>query len=156
MCARRFRCIFAAFLIALLTAISCNAQQPSGRSAVTAQVRHTIASLRASRTVNERTQAAEHLASLTRKMSRNEITEQIIGDLISLLDSPDDSVRFWVATALGNLGPYAKAAIPKLQALLPAADCLNGAITSASGIRYALKQMGVTQPPRPKCTPIAG
>lgn len=151
---RRFRFTFVALLISLVTAISSNAQETS-RSAVTAQIKNAISSVRGSRTVDERTQAAEHLASLTQKIDRKEITKQTIGDLVSLLDSPDDSVRFWVATALGNLGPYAKAAIPKLQELLPTADCLNGPITSAGGIRYALKQMGVTPPPRPKCQPIS-
>jgi hypothetical protein len=64
-----------------------------------------------------------------------------------MLDSPDDSVRYWVATALGNLGPTAKAAVPKLQEMLPKADCINGAITSASGIRYAQIKMGIKPPP---------
>lgn len=121
-----------------------------------AQMQHTMDCVKAFNTVDQRTAAAEHLAGLAEKISRNEITEQTIADLISLLDSPDDSVRYWVATSLGHLGPYAKAAIPKLQALLPKADCLNGAITSASGIRYALKQMGVTPPPPPNCQRIAG
>ena len=79
-----------------------------------------------------------------------------MADITSLLDSPDDSVRFWVAAALGNLGPAAKAAAPKLLAMLPKADCINGAITSASGIRYALTKMGIKPPPPPKCEPIAG
>jgi hypothetical protein len=104
--------------------------------------------------VNARTDAAERLARLTEKIDRKEITEQIVADLTSLLDSPDDSVRFWVAAALGNLGPYATAAIPKLQELLPRADCLNGSLTSASAIRHALKEMGVTPPPPPNCKPI--
>jgi hypothetical protein len=59
-------------------------------------------------------------------------------------------------TALGNLGPVAKSAVPKLQEMLPKADCINGAITSASGIRYALIKMGIKPPPRPKCGRIAG
>lgn len=105
--------------------------------------------------VDARTNAAEHLASLTRKMADHGVTEGFVTSLVALLDAPDDSVRFWVATALGNLGLSAKAAIPKLQKLLPDADCLNGAITSASAIRWALTRMGVTPPPRPKCQPIA-
>jgi HEAT repeat protein len=152
---RRLRCTFAAILIALVIPVFCDAQQ-SGRSTVLAQMEHTIARVQASKTVNERTDAAERLASLAKKINRKQMTETTIADVISLLDSPDDSVRFWVATALGNLGPCAKAAIPKLEELLPKADCLDGAITSASGIRYALKQMGGSPLPRPNCTPIAG
>jgi hypothetical protein len=74
-----------------------------------------------------------------------------VTDITSLLDSLDDSVRYWVAVALGNLGPAAKAAVPKLEEMLPKADCINGAITSASGIRYALINMGVKPPTSPEC-----
>lgn len=152
----RFGCTSPAVLIALATATFCSAQRSSSHSTVLLQLQRTIANVKTSETVNERTAAAENLARLAKKISRKEITEQTIADLISLLDSPDDSVRFWVAAALGSLGPPAKAAIPKLLALLPKADCLDGAITSASGIRYALKQFGVTPPPPPNCRPIAG
>jgi HEAT repeat protein len=144
------------FIAVVTAAVFCNAQQASSRSMAAQQMRHAISRVRTSKTVTEKTDAAQHLASVAEKINRKEVTDPIIADLISLLDSPDDSVRFWVATALGNLGPCAKAAIPQLEALLPKADCLDGAITSASGIRYALKQMGVKPPPRPNCTPIAG
>jgi HEAT repeat protein len=106
--------------------------------------------------VDARTEAAEHLASLTQKISSKKATDALVTDITSLLDSPDDSVRYWVARALGNLGPAAKAAIPKLEEMLPRADCINGAITSASGIRYALIKMGIKPPPPPKCERIAG
>jgi hypothetical protein len=153
---RQFKYAFAAFLFSFLVAVSSGAQEQSTRSVVMAQIQHAIASAQGAETVNERTDAAELLATLTRKMDRKEITEQTIAAMTSLLDSPDDSVRYWVATALGNLGPYAKVAIPELRALLPRADCLNGAITSASAIRYALQQMGVTPPPPPNCVRTAG
>ena len=152
----RLACKSLAVLTALITVVFCNAQHSSRRSTVLVQMQHTITVVEASRTVSAKTTAAEHLAGLAKKVNRTEITEKTIADMISLLDSPDDSVRFWVATTLGHLGPSAKAAIPKLLALLPKADCLDGAITSASGIRYALKEMGVSPPPRPGCTPIAG
>ncbi len=125
--------------------------QGSGESVRMGQIRVTMELVRSGKTVDTRTQAAEHLASLTQKVSSNEVTETLVADLTSLLDSPDDSVRYWVAWALGNLGPAAKAAVPKLEEMLPKADCLNGVITSASGIRYALFKMGIKQPPRPKC-----
>ena len=103
-----------------------------------------------------RTEAAEDLADLTQDISRKEVTDALVDDLISLLDSPDDSVRYWIAIALGNLGPAAKAAVPKLEEMLPKADCISGTVTSASGIRYALIKMGVKPPPPPKCDRIAG
>jgi HEAT repeat protein len=127
----------------------------SGGSALINQIEKTIAKVRSDKTVDARTEAAEHLASLTQKVSSKEVTETLVSDLTSLLDSPDDSVRYWVAWALGNLGPAAKAATPKLEAMLPKADCLNGVITSASGIRYALVKMGIKEPPPPKCVIVA-
>jgi hypothetical protein len=120
------------------------------------EVKETIVTVRSGKTVDTRTQAAERLASLMTKISRKEVTGEFVTEVTSLLDSPDDSVRYWVATALGNLGPAAKAAIPKLEEMLPKADCINGAITSASGIRYALTRMGVKPPPPPHCERIAG
>jgi HEAT repeat protein len=119
------------------------------------QIKETMAKVQSDKTVDSRTEAAQHLASLTQEISSKEVTDALVADITSLLDSPDDSVRYWVATALGNLGPSAKAAVPKLQEMLPKADCISGAITSASGIRYALIKMGI-KPPPPQCGRIAG
>jgi len=118
------------------------------------QIEAAIAKVRSDKTVDARTGAAEHLASLTKKISGKEVTEGLVTDIASLLDSPDDSVRYWVIIALGNLGPAAKSAAPKLEEMLPKAACLSGVITSASGIRYALIEMGLKLPPPPKCEPI--
>jgi HEAT repeat protein len=118
------------------------------------QIKATMAKVRSDKTVDARTEAAEHLASLTQKISSKEITDALVINLTSLLDSPDDSVRYWVAIALGNLGSAAKSAAPKLEEMLPKAACLSGVITSASGIRYALIRMGFKLPPPPKCDPV--
>ena len=144
--------------VALCFALAAMAQiaQASGGPALMKQIKETMAKVRSDKTVEARTEAAECLASLTQKISSEEVTEALVTDITSLLDSPDDSVRYWVATALGNLGPAAKAAAPKLQEMLPKADCINGAITSASGIRYALIKMGIKPSPPPKCERIAG
>jgi len=120
------------------------------------QIKETMAKVRTVKTVDARTEAAEHLASLTQKIGSKEVTEALVTDITSLLDSSDDSVRYWVAMALGNLGPAAKSAVPKLEELLPKADCISGAITSASGIRYALIKMGIKPPSPPKCGQTAG
>ncbi|HKM49509.1 MAG TPA: HEAT repeat domain-containing protein [Terriglobales bacterium] len=120
------------------------------------QINETIAKVLSDETIDGRTEAAERLASLTKKIKSTEVTEALVTNITSLLNSPDDSVRYWVAMALGNLGPAAKAAVPKLMEMLPKADCINGTITSASGIRYALIKMGIKPPPPPKCGRIAG
>lgn len=119
------------------------------------QVKVAMAKVQSGKTVDARADAAEHLASLTQKVSSHDVTNALVADMTSLLDSPDDSVRYWVAMALANLGPAARAAAPKLQEMLPKADCLNGTITSASGIRWALMKMGIRPPPPPKCVRIA-
>jgi HEAT repeat protein len=88
---------------------------------------------------------------MMRQMHSQDVDDKTFADLVSLMDSPDDSVRAGVAAALGFLGERAKPAIPKLLEILPKVDCLNGPITSADAIRLALKRMGVTPPPRPRC-----
>jgi HEAT repeat protein len=114
------------------------------------QLTETIAKVRTGATSAARTEAAEHLSELTRGISPDKVGDASLADLVSLLDSSEDSVRYWVARCLGNLGPRAKIAIPKLQKILAEVDCLRGSKTSASGIRFALAQMGITPPP-PKC-----
>jgi len=113
------------------------------------QLADTIAKVRTDEPSAAR-EAAEHLSHLTRRMSPNAVSNQSVAGLISLLDIRDDSVRYWVARSLGNLGPRASAAVPSLKRLLPEVECLQGSKTSASGIRFALTQMGATTPP-PAC-----
>lgn len=151
---RFFGSLSLAFCLAL-PATTGIAQGSKGPASIK-QIEDTLAKVRSEKTVNARTEAAEHLASLTHQISGKEVTNALVTDIMPLLDSPDDSVRYWVATALGNLGPSAKAAIPKLEKMLPKADCINGTITSASGIRYALIKMGIKPPPLPNCARIAG
>ena len=150
----RFYRLFSAALCFVLS-LAAGRAQASGGSALMKQIKETMVKVRSEKSMDARTEAAEHLARLTQKINGKEVTEALVTDMTSLLDSPDDSVRYWVATALGNLGPVAKAAAPKLRGMLPRADCINGAITSASGIRYALIKMGIEPPPPPKCERIA-
>lgn len=151
----RFSRLLPMALCFVLSAVAGIAQA-SGGPALMKQIKETMAKVQSDKTVDARTEAAQHLASLAQEISSKKVTEALVTDITSLLDSPDDSVRYWVATALGNLGPVAKAAVPKLEEMLPRADCINGTITSASGIRYALIKMGIKPPPPPKCGRIAG
>ena len=116
------------------------------------ELTQTIAKVRTGGSPTSRTEAAEHLADLTRKIDAKKVDDRTVADLVSLLDTPDDGVRYWVARCLGNLGLRAKTAIPKLQGLLADVDCLQGSKTSASGIRFALTQMGATPSPA-TCAP---
>lgn len=106
-----------------------------------------ITSARTGKSLNERLSAGERLCDLQVGIDPMYVADTTIADMISLLNSPDDGVRGWVAAALGFQGPRAKAAVPKLLALLPAADCLQADVTSAGAIRLALKRIGVHPPP---------
>jgi hypothetical protein len=128
----------------------------NGSSVVLNQIQATVAGVRSGKTVDARTESAERLANLTQQLPYTDVTVALVSSITPLLDSPDDSVRYWVAIALGNLGPAAKSAAPKLEEMLPEADCINGVITSARGIRYALLRMGIKPPPPPKCDVISG
>jgi hypothetical protein len=113
------------------------------------QFTENIAKVRTGATPEIRADAAEHLADLTSGIDFL-VDNEAFADLVSLLDTPEDRVRFWVAVTLGNLKRRAGTAIPKLQGLLPEADCLQGDLTVADAIRYALAQMGSVPPP-PTC-----
>jgi hypothetical protein len=95
--------------------------------------------------------AGLHLAHVIRRVKPDQVDDKSIADIESLLESSDDYIRFWSATSLGELGPRAKMAVPRLLKLLPVVDCLNGPITSETAIRLALKRTGVTPPPLPAC-----
>jgi HEAT repeat protein len=113
------------------------------------QITENIAKVRTGATPEIRADAAEHLADLTSGTS-GWVADFPTTDIVSLLDTQEDPVRFWVAVTLGNLGYGAKSAIPKLQELLSQADCLWGDLTVADAIRYALARMHAAVPP-PTC-----
>ena len=143
----RFNCKIQGFLfMVLLFSINTPAHSQTDTK-LDSRLKATIAAVRSAKSPNERYDAAEKLVDLTHKSRRGSVTDSTVADLTDLLDDPDDAVRMFVAAALGNL--KAKAAIPKLRALLPAADCLEGVLTSARSIRFALERMGVKPPPAP-------
>ena len=119
----------------------------AGDKMLTKQLMETIAKINTGKTLLIRTQAAEDLFKLTSKQHQA-IDDRTISTIVSLLDAPDDSVRYWVARSLGNFGPRASMAAPKLKQLLAEAECIEFGKNSAGGIRLALEQMGITPPPR--------
>ena len=114
-----------------------------------AQLTKEIEKVRAGGTATIRDNAAQRLAELTRGVDPNKLDDKTITDLVSLLDLPDG--HYWVAVCLGNVGPRASAAVPKLQELLAKEDCLQVSKSAAWAIRSALTRMGVTPPPPPNC-----
>lgn len=111
------------------------------------ELEEAIAEVRAGKSLNARCKASEKLFDLLNGIDPMYVSDGTIADMVSLLNNPDDAVRGNVAGVLGVFGPRAKAAVPKLLALLPAADCLQGDLTSAGAIRLALERMGVKPPP---------
>jgi hypothetical protein len=109
----------------------------------------TIAEVRTAATPTICSEAAEHLAQLTRKIDPKKVDDKAIADMVSLLDLPVG--RYWVAVSLGNLGRRAKVAVPKLLELLPEEDCAHVDRSASGGIRWALKKMGIKPPPFPTC-----
>jgi hypothetical protein len=145
----RSRVRFAVIASALICSLSGSAHATDDAMSKR-QLTKTMAKVRKGKTSTVRTEAAEHLAELTRGIDPQKVDDTTLAELVSLLDISEDSVRYWVAASLGNLGPRARVAVPTLLKLLPEVDCLRGSLTSAPAIRTALERMGVTPPP-PAC-----
>ena len=134
----------------LICALS-SAAQSTGGAVSQRELEHTMTTIRTGGTSTIRTDAAKYLAELTLKFDPEKIDGRTLAELVSLLNTSEDSVRFWAAAALGNLGPRAKIAVPTLVKLLPEVDCLPGELTSAPAIRLALERIGEKPPPPPNC-----
>jgi hypothetical protein len=146
----RFELIASASAVLLCATAHAQAGNMSKRQ-ITEQISKTMKKVRIGKSSVARTDAAEHLSKLTEGIDPKKIDDTTIANMVSLLDTSEDSVRYWVACALGNLGTRAKIAIPKLQQILAEVDCLQQSMNSASGIRFALEQMGVTPVPPSNC-----
>lgn len=113
-------------------------------------LRETIAKVRTmSGSSMARTNAAEHLSELTKNIDPKKVDDKTLRDLVSLLKTPDGSVRGWVAGALGYLGPRAKIAVPALLTVIRETDCpeIATGVRSSDAARVALKRIGVEPPP---------
>ena len=94
----------------------------------------------------------ENMFNLLSKTDNVDISDSNISEIMLLLDIPFDPARYWIARSIGVLGAKGKVAIPKLKSVLAQVDCLRGSKTSASGIRFALAQLGEAVPPDPICS----
>ncbi len=112
-----------------------------------------LATIRSDPVPEARVGAAESLFKFVSQNGSSNLSDGQFSNIVSLLDSTIDAVRYWIARSLGALGARAKPAIPKLREVLAKVDCLGGGKTSASGIRFALVQMGEEKPPYPVCFP---
>jgi hypothetical protein len=85
-----------------------------------------------------------------RQQPLNEITDEIVSELATLMGDPNDAVRLWVAMSLAHIGPHASASIPALESALKEIECIYGSVTSEPAIRFALAKMG-RSPPHREC-----
>ena len=111
-----------------------------------------ISSIKASRDADFQGDEAEKLFLLLKDRKCDGLDKETLKEIIALLDVRHDGVRFWTARILGNIGPCARPAIPKLKQIVPQADCWPGGKTSASDIRETLKRFGEPSPPETICT----
>ncbi|MFZ0819407.1 MAG: hypothetical protein WAM91_05015 [Candidatus Acidiferrales bacterium] len=119
---------------------------------INTQLLKAIAKVRKAKTPAARYKEAERLGAITYEKDCSGVNDKTIQALISLLDIEDDGVRMWVASDLGDIGPRAKAAAPKLISILSVSNCMTWDHSSASTIPIALKRMGV-DPPARNCNP---
>jgi len=80
-----------------------------------------------------------------------DISTADVDSLATLLSDEDDTVRLWIAGALGQLGDKARSAVPQLQRALLERPCANAPATSAAAIRLALLRIG-SEPVNAQCT----
>ncbi|MFI5125467.1 MAG: hypothetical protein ACHQJX_01430 [Candidatus Acidiferrales bacterium] len=116
------------------------------------QLQLAIAKVRKAKTSDAEYDTAERLVALTYERDCSDVTDETIRSMVSLLNMQDDVVRMWVAAALGDIGPRAKIAAPKLLSILAEVECKDLDFSSEATIPIALKKMGVTPPPR-NCRP---
>jgi hypothetical protein len=114
------------------------------------QLRSAITKVQRAKTPIAKYDAAVRLAALTDERDCSGVTDETIHSLVSLLDIEDDGVQMWVAAVLGDIGPRAKEAIPKLVSILAVSNCMTWDQSSAATIPIALTRMGIT-PPRRNC-----
>lgn len=116
------------------------------------QIHSAIIKVRQAKTANAKYAAVTHLADVTYDKDCDGVSDATISELISLLDEPEDFVRMWVASSLGDIGPRAQAAAPKLLKILAEVQCKSYDQSSEATIPIALQKMNVTPPPPKKCS----
>ena len=99
--------------------------------------------IKAEPAITRRTGQAEALSDVVWKKAGKPAPRRAIRALAGMMEDRDDSVRYWMAMALGYLGPQAADAIPALEKALEEIEGRRGSKTSESAIRLALKRIGV-------------
>lgn len=140
--------VFFATVALILISATTAAAKPN----INKQLQSAIAKVRQAKTANAKYDAVTHLAFMTEDIDSSKVSDATISELIALLDEPEDFVRMWVAVSLGDIGPRAKAAVPKLLKILDEVQCKGYDQSSDATIPIALQRMNVTPPPRKNCS----
>jgi hypothetical protein len=136
------------YILAIIVVCIMTMYSPHAALGQESSIRQSVDQILSMQPSEARLEAARRLFDLTReKKAAQSVSDADIKALISLLDDPDMSVQYWTAGALGNIGPRAKAAIPKLTGMLVKTDCLYLDKSPADAARYALKRMKAKLPP---------
>jgi len=140
------------------SAVATSAKDPAASSTVHQEVQtdvdsHVKTSIMAISEAPSRKVKIERAQELSQWVSRhpNDVSATDIDLLANLLSDDEDSVRLWIAGALGQLGDKAKNAVPQLQKALQERPCENTPATSAGALRLALSRIGV-KPINAVCT----
>ena len=121
----QWRKAFGVVVSAVLVLFPTTSSGAASHTTILEQLARTIARVRTGETLAVRDNAAERLPELTKSLQPDQVDDKTLADLVLLLDTWDDAVRVPVAMSLGNLGPRAKIAAPKLIQMLPEVDCLG-------------------------------
>jgi hypothetical protein len=114
---------------------------PSNSADATSKIATEISKIRGEPGGMARTEDARQLEEQIR-LNQLTASDSDIELLADMLSDKDDSVRYWIAVALGNIGPRAQKAIPSLERAYTQIECVRGDKTSASAIEPALKKIG--------------
>src|SRR5580658_9911132 len=131
----RARAVLVPMLLVLLSRPEIVTAHPT---APQVDVLHSIRRVRRTTGPNERTAAAEHLRDIVLATRAGEIDDPTIHDLASLLDIRLDSVRYWIAEALGHFDSRAQFAAPELRRILAGEECVIAESSSQDMIRQIL------------------
>ncbi len=134
--------------LACLAALSINANADINSDK---RISKAVRAVRDAKTQRAAFEAAKRLADVVNKSDLASVHDITIQALPSLLETKNDGVRFWVASALACFGPRAKFAVPKLLEVLKESDCLRSDTSSSMPIRLALERIGVPVPPAQTC-----
>src|ERR1041385_8320347 len=104
-------------IVAALSWLSAMSADVQGEQSHTSEINTLIAEIVHQPDTRLRQDLAEELLMVTNRVGTSEqFDDRLIDDMASLLR--DRSIRFWIAPALGTLGPRARRAVPALKQAL--------------------------------------